>query len=155
MKTYIIFKIKIYLLGICISKVRYMISYTGIHVNQQDFYWRNSWAHSIITVCMNMRHLQSWKLSWNGRINFWVESLRWSLTTKALNISRPNQTCCRGGQGGGNIFPASITIPSMQMVCEIKLQTVCHATMNTILLRMNTPIVNSSKQTKYLIQMEA
>ena len=33
-------------------------------------------------------------------------------------------------------------------------QVACHATMNTILLRMNTPIANSSKQTKYLIRME-
>ena len=92
----------------CMDKVK-----AGIHVDQQNFYWRNSRAHSITTVCTNMRHLQSWKFSWNGRTNFWVESSRWSLTTKVLNISRPNQTCCWGRQGGGNIFPASITIPSM------------------------------------------
>ena len=32
---------------------------------------------------------------------------------KGLNISRPNQTCHQGRQGGGNTFPTSITIPSM------------------------------------------
>ena len=92
----------------CMDKVK-----AGIHVDQQDFYWRNSRAHSITTIHMNTRHLQSWKLSWNGRINFWVESLLWSLTTKVLNISRPSQTCHShwGRQGGGNTFPASITIP--------------------------------------------
>ena len=28
----------------------------GTHVDQQDLYQRNSQAHSIITICMNMRH---------------------------------------------------------------------------------------------------
>ena len=36
---------------------------TGTHVDQQDFYQRNSQAHSIITISMNTRHLRSWKLS--------------------------------------------------------------------------------------------
>ena len=52
------------------------------------------------------------EVSWNGRINFWVESLQWSQTTKVLNISRHNQTCCWGRQGGGNTFPTLIIIPS-------------------------------------------
>ena len=85
----------------------------GTNWDQQDFYQRNSQAHSTITICTNTRHLRSWKLSWNGGINFWAESLQWSQTTKALNTSRPNQPCHRGRQGGGNIFPASIIIPSM------------------------------------------
>ena len=85
----------------------------GTNVDQQDFYWRNSWAHSITTVCMNTRHYWSWKPSWNGRINFWVECLQWLLTTKVLNISRHNWTCHQGRQDGGNIFPTSIMIPSM------------------------------------------
>ena len=92
----------------CMDKAR-----TGTHVNQQDFYQRNSRAHSINTICTNTRHLRFWKLSWNGRINFQAESLQWSLTTKVLNTSRLNQACHRGRQGGGNILPASITIPSM------------------------------------------
>ena len=44
---------------LCMDKAQ-----TGTHVNQQDFYQRNSQAHSTITVCMNTRHLQSWMLSW-------------------------------------------------------------------------------------------
>ena len=31
-------------------------------------------------------------MKWEDKL--WVESLQWSQTTKALNISRPNQTCC-------------------------------------------------------------
>ena len=54
---------------LCMDKAQ-----TGTHVDQQDFYQRNSWAHSTITVHTNTRPLWSWKLSWNGRINCWVES---------------------------------------------------------------------------------
>ena len=76
----------------------------GTHVDQQDFYQRNSQAHSTINMCLNMRHQQSWKHSWNGRISCCVESLLWLLTTNVLNISRHSQTCHWGRQGGGNTF---------------------------------------------------